>query len=134
MVETRTRTRTKEVGSLVVKRVQYSNGEFAENEETEETIRVPFFGNVEPGRVGVTGSITRNLGDFNSVRVEVSLQLPCLPEVSEAERVYNIASEFVDNKIQSELDTATGDRGPYGKIEAPEPGAIQRSTRRKVQI
>ncbi len=50
------------------------------------------------------------MGDYNSVRVEVSFELPCLPELSEANRVYDIASKFVDGKIKKELDCAVNER------------------------
>ena len=133
MSEIRTRARTREVGSLVVKRVRYTSGELTGEDETEETIRVPFFGNVEIGRVGVTGSITRNLGDFNSVRVEVNFELPCLPELSEAERVYNIAAKFVDERIKTELEDAITSRGPHGKIDRTEETS-EEPIRRRISV
>ena len=87
--------------SIMVRRVSY-DGE--EHEELEE-VRVPIFGpNVVPARLRVHGSATRNLGDFNSARVEVMLDMPCLPELSEVDRVYAMASAWVEERIAQELD------------------------------
>ena len=107
---TRTRQRTRKDGTLSVKRAHYDAAKLIDETETIEKVDVPFFGDVEVGRVRVGGSVTRNMGDYNSVRVEVSFELPCLPELSEANRVYDIASKFVDSKIKKELDCATNER------------------------
>ena len=119
--------KTQTEGSIDVKRIQYSNGQLSEEKETLETIPCPTFGEVEVGRINVRGSITRNLGDFNSVRVEVGLELPCLPELSEVDRVYNIASNFVEEKIKAELDNATVGRNPaLGSPQNDRPGIRRR--------
>jgi hypothetical protein len=95
--------------------------------ETIEKVNVPFFGDVEVGRVRVGGSVTRNMGDYNSVRVEVVFELPCLPELSEANRVYEIASKFVDGKIKKELDYVENGRNNNAtQPSAPEPVGIRR--------
>lgn len=104
--------KTQNEGTIDIKRIQYSNGELSEEKELQETVPCPTFGNVEVGRISVRGSITKNLGDFNSVRVECGLELPCLPELSEVDRVYSIASNFVEEKIQQELDSASTERNP----------------------
>jgi hypothetical protein len=95
-------------GTLLVRRTAYG-----EEDETLETIRVPTFA-TEPGHVRVSGTVTRNMGDSNFVKMEVMLDLPILPEITEAERVYTIASGFVEGRLQQELDNAMGTRGPEG--------------------
>jgi hypothetical protein len=50
--------------------------------------------------VGVKAGVTRNLGNYNSVRVDVSLYMPCYP--AELEEVYIFAQTWVDDKL-SEL-------------------------------
>lgn len=75
-----------------------------------EKVSVPHFSE-EPGRVMVEGSVTRNLGDFNSVRVTVAVSLPCYPVASEIDRAKAFASEKVDQYIQDELAVATAATG-----------------------
>ena len=116
---TRTRQRTRKDGTLSVKRAHYDAAKLIDETEIIEKVDVPFFGDVEVGRVRVGGSVTRNMGDYNSVRVEVSFELPCLPELSEANRVYDIVSKFVDGKIKKELDCAVDEREEH---EAPTSG------------
>jgi len=99
-------------GSISVSRAQYFHGkEVGVDTDESDTVMVPFFGTVQVGRVMVAGSITRNMGDCNSVRVEVRMELPCLPEMSEAHRACNIAAEFVESRLQQELDGAIKSRG-----------------------
>lgn len=89
-------------GTVLVRRVAYGD-----ETETTEMVRVPVF-RTPPARVRVTGSVTRNLGDYNSARVEVMVELPCYPEQSEIQRAYEHASSLVDKYIPQELDKATG--------------------------
>lgn len=77
------------------------------NPEHVETIRVPKFeGPVAYMRV--EGSVTRNMGDYNSVRVAVMVEMPCYPTNAEVDRCYLWCSEKVEDKIQEELRVATG--------------------------
>lgn len=89
-------------GTVLVRRAAYG-----QEVETKEALRVPIF-HTTPARVRVTGSITRNLGDYNSARVEVMVEIPCYPEKSEIDRAYAFASEVVDQYIPVELDKAIG--------------------------
>lgn len=74
--------------------------------EVVETIRVPAFeGPV--GRVRVEGSVTRNMGDYNSVRVSVAVEMPCYPTEAEVDACYAWCSTKVDAKIADELRLAT---------------------------
>jgi len=90
-------------GTVVVSRVAYGI-----TTESAERIRVPVF-QTTPARVRVTGSVTRNLGDYNSARVEVSIEMPCYPEQSEVQRTYDYISGLLDTMIPAELAKATGD-------------------------
>jgi hypothetical protein len=67
-----------------------------------ETIKVPVF-HTDPAYIRVSGGHTMNLGDFNSLRVDVSVTLPCLPEMSEMDRAYAIASEWVEARLIKEV-------------------------------
>lgn len=101
-----------EEGTLVVRKVVYG----VETEDLHEAIRVPDFSGVVPARVRVSGSATRNLGDFNSARVEVTVELPCLPVMTEVERVYNICSSTVDDYIRRELEAALPPSAQIGGV------------------
>ena len=91
--------------TITVNRAQYQMGQpIAEDEETT-TVNVPAF--VGPvGHVSVTGSVTRNLGNYNGVKVSVMVSLPCYPEESEIRRAYNVASVLIDDLIPAEMEKA----------------------------
>ncbi len=99
-----------EESRTVVSRTVYTAGNEAtpdSHDEHEEVVSVPTF-NTDPARVMVLGGITRNMGNFNFVKVEVSVDMPCYPETSEIDRAYTLASDIVEEKVQRELDFATG--------------------------
>ena len=87
-------------GQMHVRRAAYG-----QEAESTELIRVPVF-HTAPARVRVVGSVTRNLGDYNSCRVEVMVELPCYPEQSEIQRAYEEASTMVDRMVAEELQVA----------------------------
>lgn len=60
-------------------------------------------------RVRVGGSVTQNMGDFNSVRVSVEVEMPCKPTTMDIEETYNLLSEQVDGFLENELNQATGE-------------------------
>jgi hypothetical protein len=91
-------------GTIVVRRAAYG-----QEEETKEVVRVPVF-HTAPARIRVVGSVTRNLGDYNSARVEVMIEVPCNPEASEIDRAYKWASEVLDTYIPEQLAAATGSK------------------------
>lgn len=92
-------------GFISIQRTAYSR-----SEETLEKILVPDLAAAlkggKPGIVRVGGSVTKNLGDFNSARVEVTLELPCLPEITEMRRVAELLSTQLDELIPNELAKA----------------------------
>ena len=69
--------------------------------DIEKTLAVREFV-TEPAVVGLTYGITINLGNFNSVRLSVSLNMPCYKE--EVDDAYAWASEWVGTKVSSERD------------------------------
>lgn len=90
-------------GFLAVKATAYGR-----ETNHDEVIRVPDLAStlkgVQPARVRIGGSLTRNLGDYNSARVEVMMELPCLPEIGEMRRVAALISEEIDRIIPTELE------------------------------
>lgn len=69
---------------------------------------VPFPPGVEPAFVRVAVGNTYNMGDFNSLRIDVSVTLPCLPD--EVEDAYQRASEFCAEKVREEELQWMGER------------------------
>lgn len=87
-------------GTIHVHRAAYGR-----EEEHTETIRVPNFAG-PVARVRVEGSVTRNLGDYNSARVAVAIEMPCYPEMGEVQRVYELLSAKLDELVPQELAKA----------------------------
>lgn len=122
-------------GMIVVRRTCYGD----ETEETQETVRVPVF-ETDSGRLRVNGGITRNMGDHNFVKVEVMLELPVLPVMSEVDRVYDMVTRWVDARIQQELDEAMNREHPNGSNDAnpntqpQDDGVTAAGIRRRVRV
>ncbi len=110
--EVRTRHRTRRAVSIPEGVIEVTRFGYPGAEEEVETLQVPKFeGPV--AFVRVEGSVTRNMGDYNSVRVAVMIELPCYPTVADVDRAHGWCSAKVDEKIQHELRVATvgGDQG-----------------------
>jgi len=112
-------------GTRMVRRVEYEAGDVTNDEEVTDTVQVATFDDVEYARVRVHGSVTRNMGDFNSVRVEVMLELPALPEISEIDRAHNIASEWVAARLELELSEAVARDQTDGRSETAQAGTTE---------
>ncbi|CAA2141442.1 hypothetical protein [Hyphomicrobium sp. ghe19] len=52
--------------------------------------------------VGVEASYTMNLGDYNSVRVQVSLKVQC--QHAEIDQVFDYTKEWTDTKMQTMIE------------------------------
>lgn len=73
------------------------------SEHNEVSLRSRRFADGEhPAWVRVGAGMTVNMGDFNSLRIDVSISIPCLP--SEIERAYEEASELTANYVASEQE------------------------------
>lgn len=53
-----------------------------------------------PALVRVSGGLTKNMGNYESLRIDVSIEIPCHRD--DVDETYNEASEFVANKIAEE--------------------------------
>lgn len=68
--------------------------------QTSETEEVATASGKGPfANVGVRASRTFNLGDYQSLKVEISLNVPCPVEVGEIEETYTFATGWVDGKM-----------------------------------
>jgi hypothetical protein len=97
------RENTAEPITLTVSRTYKASGEVVANDDWQETLIVREFLST-PARVGVDLSQTVNMGNFESVRVGVLLQIPCYAE--EAGGAYEFASKFCKERVVAERDAA----------------------------
>ena len=103
----RIRQRTKQQGNegSVTKAVERKvSGKVTSSETTTEK----FSGTdcLNPAYVGVMGSVTKNLGNYEAVRVQVSVSLPCAGNESAVRKTFDKASELVDEFVGIELENA----------------------------
>ena len=57
---------------------------------------------VNPAYVSLGGSVTRNLGNYQSAKMEVHISLPCLPEDIDGAEVF--AADWVEAKLAKQLE------------------------------
>lgn len=92
---------TKEVGRRTSSASMTHRKEVIESTtQNEELGQASFPPGVEPAFVRVGAGQTYNLGNFESMRLDVSVTLPCL--IEDIEETYTRASEFVAEKLQEE--------------------------------
>ncbi len=63
----------------------------------------------EPAYVRVNAGVTKNLGNYESLRVDVSLTVPCY--VEEMERVQKRTAELVATMLDTEVEEYIGKEG-----------------------
>ncbi|QSY98687.1 hypothetical protein J2J97_31955 (plasmid) [Rhizobium bangladeshense] len=93
--------------------VSVQRSSYGIEEESNEKIRVPLFA-TEVARIRVNAGTTRNLGDFNSARVDVMIEMPCYPIESEIVRTYHFIEGMLDQIIPVELEKAGVVTNPDG--------------------
>ena len=67
-----------------------------EQEETTDTEATPFC------NVGVKAGYTKNMGEFEFARVDVSLHVPC--QYAEIEEAFTFCKEWVEERLQIEIE------------------------------
>ena len=103
---TRTRTRKRpakqavESKTVVVKRYKFDNVD-SDPEETTEVEVHEFVS--DPAYVRASAGMTKSLGPYESLRVDVSITLPCYP--AEVDDVYQQVADSVAEKLEKEVDT-----------------------------
>lgn len=70
-------------------------------EEEKIPYPVPAVIGESPVVVGVSVGITRNLGNFESLKISVTLSVPCVQDADEIEETYTNAKNWVDSKINA---------------------------------
>ena len=76
-----------------------------EEEESKETISVQKF-ETDPAYVRVNAGTTKNLGDYESLRVDVSVSVPCYKE--EIDDMIPILADIVAGHLEAEVDKFMG--------------------------
>jgi hypothetical protein len=94
----------------VTKQFKLQSGE-AESDPTNETIEVTKF-ETEPAKVRVGFGLTINLGNYESARLDVSVEVPCYKE--QVDDAYDKAKVWVEERVQQEVAEIKGG-GSKGK-------------------
>ena len=92
---------TEKTGLIQVSRIYTEGGEIVREEADEETIEVRTFKS-DVATIDFGIGMTLNLGNYESVRVNVGITLPTYIEQQEA--AYASAKKFVDTKLNEEVD------------------------------
>lgn len=110
---TAVRQRTRQTGgrgTVLVERTVRQNGEEATttspSREIEEKVEL-----ANPAYVSVNGGLTKNMGDYNSVKIGVSVSLPSGTSDEELRETYQRASALVDEFMDGEYRAAIEDVG-----------------------
>jgi hypothetical protein len=94
----------------VTVRKMYKTGQVVTKEDNSEVdiqIGIPVV-NVPMAEVEAHSSMTINMGNFESVKLELSVRLPCYPE--ELADAFRAAKNFVDTHLNSEVQAIRGYR------------------------
>lgn len=108
-MSTRKRKRPAQEGKAATKTVSVRRsiaGDVRSDESETMPIEIlPF--ESDPAYVRVANGVTKNLGDFESLRLEVAITYPCYPE--RVEETYEQVSELTYDLVNTELDKWLGE-------------------------
>lgn len=114
MSETRKRTRPRKRPAPTPEDIDVNAGVHVQHTQSgdvvDEDLRdYPGQYPTEPhAKVGVGCSVTQNMGDYNSVKVNVWAEMPCKPTEMHMRETKKGISEMIDRWVEEELDLATG--------------------------
>ena len=76
-------------------------------EEAEKVTKEVEVFEVEPAYVSVKAGVTRSLAQYESLRIDVSIMMPCYKEMIDEtyEAIANQVSEMLENEVEQYLDT-----------------------------
>lgn len=86
-------------------RVTVSSKYMGKDESRPKNIEVRKF-EVEPAYVRVSAGMTKNMGNYESLRVDVSVSIPCYAE--EVEKVIPVVADMVAAHLDEELKNYEG--------------------------
>lgn len=93
-------------GNAMVHVERKDAGENTQDIITDSRFAVPLPVGVPAAKVRIEGSTTRNLGNYESCRVSVMVELPCVPTEAGIDAAAKWASAKVDALIETELEQA----------------------------
>lgn len=101
-VRKRTKSQPNE-GSIVKTRTRKTGGQSVD--ELDEVDR--FIGEdcINPAYVTIGGRVTKNLGNYESVQISVSVTLPCIPSETEVIKMREKASTLAEQFMEQELES-----------------------------
>lgn len=105
MVDVARRTRTrKDVGRVEESLLVVTASGVGVDEEKRKAIEVRKF-ETDPAFVRVNAGVTKNLGNYESLRVDVSLTVPCYVEEIEAvqKRTAGLVADMLDTEVEQYL-------------------------------
>lgn len=65
---------------------------------------------LNPAYVTVQGGLTKNTGNYESVKISVTVSLPCPPDQESVRATYERASDLVDEYLKEEYEAAVGEQ------------------------
>lgn len=65
-------------------------------------------GELPLARVKVSGGLTKNMGNFESLRVDVSIDLPCTAKPEKIDETFEHAKNWVADQVQIMVQEASG--------------------------
>ena len=111
------RQRVRHSGTITAERIDSARGEATAQHATNE--KVPAVTeHPTPAYVTVGGGVTIPLRQYESIRCEVRISMPCDPNWQAADETYRQCTEFVDAKIKQEIELAAGDALPTTGVTA----------------
>lgn len=88
----------------ITKQFKLQSGE-SESDPVNETIQVTKF-ETEPAKVRVGFGLTINMGNYESARLDVSVEVPCYKE--QVDDAYERAKDWVEERVQREVADIKG--------------------------
>lgn len=82
---------------------------YGESELKNKTSKIPvdILQDIQnPARVRVEASVTKNMGNYESIRVGVMVEMPCAPNEKDVTRMYKYLSQRVYDMTAEEVDLA----------------------------
>lgn len=104
---------TEVTGTLVYGRIWSKSGKLISADDSEELITIPKVPNVPLASVGYSSGMTLNLGDYESVKIGVSVTLPS--PLAEIEEAFKVAKDFVDRRLGTEVGLVKSYRAKRGE-------------------
>jgi hypothetical protein len=91
-------------GTVTTSRQINREEEVSDTRDFEDEVNCP-----NPAYVSVSQGMTKNMGDYNSVKINVHVSLPCLPYDDDIRRAHVRASKLVNEFLDEEYEAAVGE-------------------------